>query len=165
MTEPRSSRNEAAAKETQASRAQPRGPDLEAGVEKTPGEVSQTQRMTPLFRTASGALYAQDASGRIYRDDALQFSGPLIAIDTPQTPDGKLAVGCRAFLLIDNGTQFGWRITTAIVELFREPTLPTLPTGWRWDSRQLLSELMRDRDQHAPGPANQLDPREEQEQK
>jgi hypothetical protein len=134
-------------------------------MEKTPGELSQKQPMTPLFRTESGALYAQDASGRIYRDDVPQFSGALVAVDTPESPDGKLAVGCRAFLLVDNGTQLGWRITTAIVELFSEPTVPTLPTGWRWDARELLSALMRDRDQHAPGPPGHLDPREEQEQK
>ena len=167
MTEPRSSQKPGAAavEKTQASRAQPSGPDVEARVEQTPGEFSPNQRSTPLFRTASGALYAQDASGRIYRDDVPQFSGPLIAVDAPQTPDGRLAVGCSAFLLIDDGTQFGWRMTTAIVELFREPTVPALPTGWRWDGRELLSEVIGDRDEPAPGAENQLDAREEQERK
>lgn len=123
--------------------------------------------VTPLFRTASGALYAQDADGRIYRDGVLQFSGRLIACETPQTPDRKLAVGRSAFLLIDFGTQFGWRITTAIVELFSEPAVPKwLPSGWRWDSRELLPELIRHRrEQDASGSSGQPNPREEQEQK
>lgn len=98
-----------------------------------------SRALTSLFRTESGALYAQDADGHIYRNGQLTFSGALIAVAVPQSPDGKLAVGCRAFLLIDHGDHLGWRITTRITELFAEPIVPTMPEGWRWDPDDLLA--------------------------
>lgn len=100
---------------------------------------SGSRGLIPLFRTGSGALYAQDAEGRIYRDGQLMFSGALLAVAVPQSPDGKLAVGFRAFLLIDHGDRLGWRITTQITELFSEPVVPPMPEGWRWDPAELLA--------------------------
>ena len=95
--------------------------------------------LTRLFRTASGAEYAQDSGGRIYRNGQPEADGPLIAVAVPQSPDGDVALGCRVFLLMDDGPQDHWRLTTAITELFARPVLPQLPDGWRWDLGDLLA--------------------------
>jgi hypothetical protein len=93
--------------------------------------------LTPLFRTESGALYAQDVEGRIYRNGQPEASGPLIAIDAPESPDGRLAVGRRAFLLMSDPerSRFGWRITTWIVALFAAPVLTKFSVGRRDERR------------------------------
>jgi hypothetical protein len=83
-----------------------------------------------LWRTESGALYAQDCAGRVYRNGELEAIGPLLAFVVRGSPDRTVALGCRVFLVLDDFLRQNWRLTTRVTELYAQPTVPQLPAGW-----------------------------------